>query len=393
MDNDMLQEHYKKHFGFYDKVLFTYCPYRICPLGAHVDHQHGLVTGFAINYGVGIGYSVNDDELCVVVSHNYPLRKKFRVNEVIERQGDWADYIRGAVKVLQKHDYNLKYGIKAYIYGEMPAGGLSSSAATIIAFLKAITEANGIKLTNKELIHYSYETEAEFMRMSIGKLDPSCEVLCKKNKLLVLDTDTDKYKHVEMGIQNVQFKFLIVYCGKERMLASSYYNVRVDECKAAAFICNSYLGKYDRFNDTYLRDLNYDDFLKYQDKMPENFKKRALHYYTENERVRQGEMSWANGDIKEFGRLVTESGKSSIELYEAGSELLIDLYNIMSKMDGVYGTRFMGGGFNGSCLAIIDPQYEETITKNVRKQYIKLHPELVHTMQIFTCTSEDGAGE
>ena len=25
-----------------------FSPYRVCPLGAHVDHQHGQVTGFAI---------------------------------------------------------------------------------------------------------------------------------------------------------------------------------------------------------------------------------------------------------------------------------------------------------------------------------------------------------
>ena len=28
-----------------------FSPYRVCPLGAHVDHQHGLVTGFAIDKG------------------------------------------------------------------------------------------------------------------------------------------------------------------------------------------------------------------------------------------------------------------------------------------------------------------------------------------------------
>ena len=31
----------------------TFSPYRVCPLGAHVDHQHGLVTGFAIDKGGG----------------------------------------------------------------------------------------------------------------------------------------------------------------------------------------------------------------------------------------------------------------------------------------------------------------------------------------------------
>ena len=31
-----------------------FSPYRVCPLGAHVDHQHGLVTGFAIDKGVDL---------------------------------------------------------------------------------------------------------------------------------------------------------------------------------------------------------------------------------------------------------------------------------------------------------------------------------------------------
>jgi galactokinase len=34
-----------------------FSPYRVCPIGAHVDHQHGLVTGFAINKGVGLSSS------------------------------------------------------------------------------------------------------------------------------------------------------------------------------------------------------------------------------------------------------------------------------------------------------------------------------------------------
>ena len=37
-----------------------FSPYRVCPLGAHVDHQHGLVTGFAINKGVDLWFNVND---------------------------------------------------------------------------------------------------------------------------------------------------------------------------------------------------------------------------------------------------------------------------------------------------------------------------------------------
>ncbi len=389
---EFLKERFYFHYGKKDRVEFAYCPYRICPLGAHVDHQHGLVTGFALNYGIGISYSINDDDLCQVVSHNFEKRKRFRVTDILEKQNDWCDYIRGGVKALQKNGYNLKYGINAYIYGELPVGGLSSSAANIISFLIAISNANGFKLSDQELIDYAYQAETEFVGMSIGKLDQSCEVLSKKNKLLVLDTNTSEYKTVELGKTNIKFEFLVVHCGAERLLAGSYYNIRVDECKSAAFICNSYLGVYKKFKDTYLRDLNYNDFLKYQSKMPANFAKRANHYYSECDRVRRGAEAWAKGDIIEFGKIVSESGKSSIEMYEAGSPLLIDLYNIMYNTKGVYGTRFMGGGFNGACLAIIDPALEKEVMDNIKKEYSKLHPDYADKVQLFICTSEDGVG-
>ncbi len=392
MDKQFLKEHFQKHFGQLGDIRFSFCPYRICPLGAHVDHQHGLVTGFALNYGIGISYSINEDGLCQVVSHNFKIRKRFNVKDILEKKNDWCDYIRGAVKVLQEH-YQLTKGIDAYIYGELPVGGLSSSAAIVIAFLKAICDANNIKLTNQQLIDFSHSSEAEFMGMAIGKLDQSCEVLSKKDKLLVLDTNTGEYETVAANENMNEYEFLIIHSGAERLLASSAYNIRVDECKSAAFIVNSYLGVYKKFNETFLRDLPYKDFIEYKDKMPANFRKRAEHFYLENERVKKGKIAWQKGDIVEFGKLVSKSGKSSIELYEAGSPLLIDLYNIIVELEGVYGTRFMGGGFNGACLAIIDPKFESKIIEEINHKYSAAHPEYASKIKIFVCESNDGVGE
>ena len=33
----------------------AFCPYRISPLGAHIDHQYGKINGLAINKGIVIG--------------------------------------------------------------------------------------------------------------------------------------------------------------------------------------------------------------------------------------------------------------------------------------------------------------------------------------------------
>lgn len=38
-----------------------FSPYRVCPLGAHVGHQHGLVIGFTIDKGVDLWFDVRED--------------------------------------------------------------------------------------------------------------------------------------------------------------------------------------------------------------------------------------------------------------------------------------------------------------------------------------------
>ena len=40
-------------FSTYNRepVDVAFCPYRVCPIGAHSDHQHGKITGLAIDKG------------------------------------------------------------------------------------------------------------------------------------------------------------------------------------------------------------------------------------------------------------------------------------------------------------------------------------------------------
>ena len=63
-----------------------------------------------------------------------------------------------------------------------------------------------------------------------------------------------------------------------------------------------------------------------------------------------------------------ESGESSINNYESGSEELITLHNIINSTDGIYGGRFSGGGFKGCCIALVNPDYLEEIEKNNKSQ-------------------------
>ena len=151
--------------------------------------------------------------------------------------------------------------------------------------------------------------------------------------------------------------------------------------------------EYGKFMETNLRDVPYEVYLEHKDKLPENWRKRAEHWYTEFFRVEQGAEAWRRGDIEEFGRLSFESGKSSIYNWETGSPELKTLYEIMTRTEGIYGGRFSGAGFKGCCMALINPDFEESIVENVTREYLKAFPHLEGKYSVHICESADGVNE
>ena len=67
---------------------FVVSPYRICPLGAHVDHQDGVVTGMAIDQGVVVAFAPRDDPLVRAASADFPGEVRFDVHAVPPAQPD-----------------------------------------------------------------------------------------------------------------------------------------------------------------------------------------------------------------------------------------------------------------------------------------------------------------
>ena len=213
----------------------AFCPYRISQLGAHIDHQYGRINGFALDKGIHIAYSPKRNGVVELKSLNFPKRAQFHINGIPEeRVGDWADHLRGAAKMLAEK-YPLRLGLSAVIEGSLPVGGLSSSAAVIIAFLTAMARVNGIELGDWETIMMAKAAENRYVGVNCGKLDQSCEVLCRKDHLLYMDCRDDSYELIPRNPAMKPFRIAVLFSGLERSLANSAYNLRQDECKAAAY--------------------------------------------------------------------------------------------------------------------------------------------------------------
>lgn len=317
---------------------------------------------------------------------------QWHVNSTPEvKQNDWADHLRGATIALNKR-YPLRTGFCAVIDGELPIGGLSSSAAVIITFLSVLSRMNDIRLTETEMIQIALEAENRYVGVSCGRLDQSCEVYCRKNHLLYMDMLDDSMELIPQHPDMKPYKIAIFFSGLERSLAASKFNMRVDEAKAAAYALMAYAGMdYGKFSEAVLRNVPVEVYQQYKDRLPETWARRAGHWYTELDRVKKGVAAWRRGDIEEFGRLSFESGYSSICQWETGSPELIKLYEIMKNTDGIYGGRFSGAGFKGCCMALIDPAYEESIVHQVSSEYLKAFPHLEGKYSAHICVSADGA--
>ena len=215
-------------------VRVAVAPYRVCPLGAHVDHQGGRVAGMALDCGVLLGFlpaparKTDEAETETETETENPvgasevllrsdafagevrfditrpdddavLREATRANEEVEgdeenagrdeekeaadrnRKSGWDAFARGAAWVLAD-DARLRdsapptrgvVGIaRSFPSGvRMDGGGVSSSAAITVACVMAMQRVNGeAAVPEKELSEAEKKTQADAARWRVARL-------------------------------------------------------------------------------------------------------------------------------------------------------------------------------------------------------------------------------
>lgn len=389
---DLIQQ-FKNQFNDTD-IRAVRSPLRICPLGAHSDHQGGRVTGMTLNASVDMAYAPNEEGYVYLRSLDFPDKEYFHVDHDSEYvPGFWGNYIRGAVLALQK-DFVLKKGINGVVSGKLPIGGLSSSAAVTTAYLMALCDVNDIEVSKLDLIKYSHWVETEFVGLKNGILDQSANILSMDNQLMVMDCQTNEYEMVQKGNNMPEFEVIVVYSGISKQLIHTDFNNRTDELRVAGWLLQDLSGNdiTPTLEKVKLRDISDKVYEDYNHQLPTRFRKRAAHFYTEQKRVQQGAEAWEEGDIETFGQLMFESGESSFYQYESGIPEMKTIYDILHNCEGVYGARPSGAGYRGAVIDLIDPAYKEEIKAKIDATYPKYHPEYKDLYEVNFCKTADGAG-
>ena len=362
-------------------------PYRIAPIGAHIDHQGGPVLGMTINAYTLLAYVPGTDDRIRLRSLNYPGRVSFRLSQRGENTGSfWGAYARGAALAL-KESFGIRNGIDGLVTGHLPGGGLSSSASVLLAYLQALAAANAIRLDPWELVNLTRKAENIHIGLKNGILDQTSIVFGQTGRLLHIDTLKPDVAAINSPPQAVPYRILIAYSGYSRELTTTGYNSRVAECREAARLLSGFRGDAAA---SQLAEVPSEVFERYGKQLPGHLYRRARHFFSEKARVAEGVDAWKQGTLGSFGQLMNASCKSSIENYECGSQPIHDLQQIVSQTRGVFGSRFSGGGFGGCVVGLVAPQEAADAAEDIYVAYQRRHPEVAEAAGVYLADSVSG---
>jgi galactokinase/galacturonokinase len=212
-------------------VQVACAPYRICPLGAHSDHQHGPVLGAAIDACTLLAFAATERPALVLRSADE--RGEVEVPLAAAPRADlpaWGRYAQGAAAVLRARLGAAPRGLVGCLDGTLPGAGLSSSASLLVACLLALARANGLTLAPRELAALAQRAENEHVGVACGALDPSTVVGARRHHLLAIDTASLCWEAIAPAAGAPPARFLVAYSGVSRHLASTGFNLGVEEC-------------------------------------------------------------------------------------------------------------------------------------------------------------------
>ena len=355
-------------------VQVVFAPYRLCPLGAHIDHQHGPVSAIAASHGIHMAFTPSDN--IKLTSVGYANTIEVQLDSPQRRHYDWGDYARGAAQALNKQ-FTLRRGMSMLIDGRLSEAGISSSAAVGLGYLLALAQVNDLQLPAAQLIELDRQIENDFLGLKNGVLDQSAIALARKHELTLIDCKTHTHQHI---VQQDKFEFLAVYSGlKEPLIDSNKFNRRVEEClETGARLHHIEFGETVRGMP--LGDVGRNIWEMHQSRLDALQQRRAQHFFSESQRVLDGAQAWEANDRHRFGQLMNASCESSINSYETGSPQLIRLFHILAETSGVYGARFSGAGFRGCAVALVSSADVEQIVARVEDAYRQHYPELIAAM-------------
>lgn len=348
---------------FNSEPIMAFAPGRINLIGEHTDYQEGLVFPAAVEQGICLAIQKNNLPSCRLYSEDFQEEFVFDISSFSPKKGHWGNYIMGVVSQFQQAGYNLE-GFDLVFGGNIPASGLSSSAALSVAIGTALTELFKFTITKKSIVLYAQKAEHLFAGVKCGIMDPYASAFGVKDRALLLDCRTNT--HFEVEVDFGDHSLVLINSKVKHNLADSAYNKRREACEASVKILQATYPEA-----TTLRDIPVKDIEKVGQILPTNLFAKAKHVITEIDRVNLASNALHAGDLTVFGNLLKESHRSLSKDFEVSCPELDFLAEKSWTLPGVLGSRMMGGGFGGCTINLVSNAQLENFETEMYTAYLQ----------------------
>ncbi len=351
-------------FSFEVEPLLVFSPGRVNLIGEHTDYNNGFVLPAAIDKAIVLAFAKNSTGLIRLQSVDMqPKYYSTKMSDNLSKSGiDWADYIIGVVDEMQKAGHDIQ-GFDCVFGGDVPIGaGLSSSAALEGGVAYGLTKLFNLNASRLELTKISQLAENNFVGVQCGIMDQFASIHGKEKSVMKLDCLTLEHEYYPFDWDDV----CILLCDTKvrRTLAGSEYNVRRQQCEEGVKII-----KKSHPHIKSLRDVTFEMLAEHKYKIDEVVYRRCMYVLNENKRVLDACSDLLASNLEDFGAKMYQSHYGLRDNYEVSCDELDYLVEATENLDGVLGSRMMGGGFGGCTINLVKTNEIENIKSAVGEYY------------------------
>lgn len=335
---------------------------RVNLIGEHIDYCGGKVMPCALSLKNTVYVRPNGTDKINLEWTDLPDKVTLEI-EKLETYKDlkYAKYHAGCADLWKNAGHKV-VGCDLLLDCTVPFGsGLSSSAAIEVSTIAALAAAAGEKIDPVEAALVAQKAEHVYAGVNCGIMDQYASANGKAGHAILLDCKTLEREYIPVNLGDCIL--VIANCNKPHNLVESKYNERREEVEEALRRLQK------RLPVNCLAEIKPCEFEEYKGMLLPVIQKRAKHVVEECERVRMAATAMREGNMKEFGKILSASHESLRTLYEVTGKELDSLAHAAQSHHACLGSRMTGAGFGGCTVSLVKKNGEEDFKQFVTEKY------------------------
>lgn len=377
----MIAEQLRKQFReLYSKdALVIAAPGRVNLIGEHTDYNEGFVLPGAVDKKMYVAMAENNTDTINVYANQFSESFSFALTGIQPVNG-WMNYLLGVTYHIQDRGKQIR-GVDVIIDGDVPVGaGMSSSAALTSAYGFALNEIFNLGFSRMDLALIGQKTEHTFVGVMCGIMDQFASLHGKAGHVMRLDCRSLEYDYIPFDFPD--YNIVLVNSMVSHSLAGSEYNIRRQQCEEGVAILKKH---YADINS--LRDVTMDVLELHRPELSAIVYDRCWYVVSEKERLLKGCEALQKGDLTTFGQMMNATHQGLSKQYSVSCTELDFLAERAGFIEGVMGSRMMGGGFGGCTINIVKKEAVSAFTEKIQKAFEQLFQQVPY---VYVTQIEDG---